>query len=412
MRVFGRKLLMKKKILSVILLLSIGFSSMLISCSQASDDCYVIGSIHPITGSMAESGQALVNAQQIAIDEINAGGGINGKMLSLSVIDSGGSASGASSAARKLISDGAVALTGAYTSSSAQAVSQEAERGKTPFVVTVAASSDLLSRGYEYTFRIQPSVTTFSSNFITYFNDCVKDAYGGELKTAALIYEDSNYGAGIASYIKEHIDETGLVLVGDIPYSASSATLSTEVTKLEKIAPDILIPIGYKNDQTILVNEILSRGLTFKCVLGVANGAISDPDFIATYGSRVEGYIDINYRYNERSERAAALMEAYREKYGKELPVAAIYGYESIMVIADALRRCEDVSPENLRKAISETSTDNHILPQALIEFEENGEGRYSSGVMIQLQGGKPVVVYPAEYANESSSLIIPEGEK
>ncbi len=401
-----------KKIAAILVLLTLIFSSSLTSCNSVNEDSYVIGSIHPITGSMAESGQALVNAQQIAIDEINAMGGINGKKLTLSVIDSGGSTSGASSAARKLISKGAVALTGAYTSSSAQAISQEAERGKTPFVVTVAASADLLSRGYEYSFRIQPSVTVFSSNFITYYNDYVKGIYNGELKTAVLIYEDSNYGAGIASYIKEHIDETGLTIVGDIPYSASSATLATEVTKLEKLNPDILIPIGYKNDQTILVNEILSRGLEFKCVIGVANGAISEPDFLAAYGERVDGYIDINYRYNERSERANALIEKYREKYGKEIPVAAIYGYESIMVIADALKRCEEVNTENLRNALSSTSISDHTLPQSLIEFESNGEGRFSSGVMIQVQHGKPVVVYPTQYADEGASLIIAEDKK
>lgn len=376
-------------------------------CSDKNDrETIKIGSIHPITGSMAEQGQALVNAQQLAIDEINSSGGINGRKLELLTVDSQGSASGSASAARKLINSDIVALTGAYTSGSSQVVSQEAERSRVPFVVTVAASSDLLSRGYEYSYRIQPSVTTFSKNFISYFNEYIKKQSKKSLKTVALIFEDSNYGAGIAGYIKEHIKETGLKLVGSISYSATTATLSSEVTKLEKLNPDVLIPIGYKNDQSILVNEILSRNIKFKEVIGVANGAFSDPDFLETYGKRVGGYIDINYRYNPKSENSEKLLKSYKEKYKKDIPVAAIYGYESIKVIADALKRCGEVNTENLNAALKTTSISDHVLPQSKIEFDKSGEGVYSAGVMIQIQNGKPVVIYPREYSDDGSEFL------
>lgn len=395
---------MKRYIAAFLMILII--CSALCGCSSVSDEI-IIGSIHPITGSMAEAGQGLVNAQLIAVDEINNNGGINGRKLRLEIIDSQGTSSGASTAARKLINKGAVALTGAYTSGSAQAVSQEAERGKTPFVVTVAASADLLSRGYEYSFRIQPSVTVFSKNFISYFNDYIKPNSKEELKTCVLIYEDSNYGAGIAGYIREHIEETGLEIIGDIPYAASTATLSAEVTKLEKLAPDILIPIGYKNDQTILVNEILTRGLEFKSVIGVANGAFSDPDFLASYGERVNGYIDINYRYNPNSEKTDYLISEYKNRFGKDIAVASIYGYESIMVIADALQKSSSQDSEAIRKTISECEiSENHVLPQEKIMFDETGEDIYAAGVMIQIQGGKPVIVYPEKYRDEGAVLI------
>jgi len=396
-----------KKISAVILsLIMIPAVFSLTGCESGQDSVIRIGSIHPLTGSMAEAGQALVNAQQIAVDEINAQGGINGKMLELVTIDSKGSASAAASGARKLTNQDVVALTGAYTSGSSQAISQEAERGTTPFVVTVAASADLLSRGYEYSFRIQPSVTTFSKNFISYFNEYIKKKSEEELRTCVLIYENSNYGAGIADYIKAHIDETGLEIIGDIPYSSSTATLSSEVSKIESLSPDILIPIGYKNDQTLLVNEILSRGLQFKAVIGVANGAFSDPDFLSSYGDRVNGYIDINYRYNTNSENTEYLISSYREKYGKEIPVAAIYGYESIKVIAKALEESGSTERDALRDSIANICIDEHVLPQEYIAFDETGEDIYAAGVMVQIQNAEPVVLYPAEYAGEEAEYI------
>ena len=99
-------------------------------CSQTGGDTIKIGSVHPLSGSMAYEGQAMVNAQLIAIDKINKMGGINGKMLELVTADSLGTADGAASAALKLMNSGIVALTGTYTSSSSQTVSREAEKAK------------------------------------------------------------------------------------------------------------------------------------------------------------------------------------------------------------------------------------------------------------------------------------------
>ena len=202
------------------------------------------------------------------------------------------------------------------------------------------------------------------------------------------------------------MDEVGLEIIGDIPYSASTATLSSEVSKIEGLAPDILIPIGYKNDQTLLVNELLSRDIHFKAVIGVANGAFSDPDFLASYGDRVNGYIDINYRYNPNSANTDYLMETYRKNYGKEIPVAAIYGYESVKVIAQALEDAGSTDADKLREAISKVSISEHVLPQSLIEFDTAGEDIYAAGVMIQVQNGEPVILYPREYAEEGAEYI------
>ena len=357
-----------------------------------------IGSIHPLTGSMAYEGQAFVNAQNIAIEKVNAEGGINGRPLELIARDSMGTSSGAVNAALKLSNSGVIAMTGTYTSSTAQVVSRTAEKTRVPFVVTVASSDNLLSNGYRYTFRTQPSVSTFSRNFLEYFQAIKTD----DLKTVAFIYENSNYGTGIAEYIEEHLEETGLEIVGMMSYPATTSTLSSEVTRLASLNPDVLIPIGYYSDQSLLMKEILERDIHFKMIIGVANGAFSDAKFTATYGTQVDGIYDINYRYNPNSEETQYMLKTYRETYGEDIPVAAIYGYESIMVLADALRRADDVDdPESVRDALAETSLDEHVLPQGTIEFDERGENVRSAGVLIQIRDGEQKIVYPTEYADQ-----------
>lgn len=392
-----------KKLFCVILMLSV-FLPCFVSCNQAETDTIKIGSVHPLTGSMAYEGQALVNTQQIAIDKINSEGGINGKMLELVVADSLGTVYGSSSAAQKLINKNVIALTGAYTSSSAQIVSREAEKARVPFVVTVAASSTLLKNGYKYSFRIQPNTEIFSENFIDYFEFVKTD----DMKTVAFIYEDSNYGTGIVDFITNNIEKTGLEIVGSISYSATTSTLSAEVTRLAGLDPDVLIPIGYYSDQAMLVKEIQDRGIEFDTIIGVANGAISDAKLTDIYGDKLDGYLDINYRYNTNSQETQELLSKYRELYNEEMPVAAVYGYESIMVIADALKRTENYEPEVLRDSLAQCCITEHVLPQKSIKFDSTGEGVDSAGVLIQIQNGKQVIVYPLEYAE---SEYIPKKE-
>lgn len=83
------------------------------------------------------------------------------------------------------------------------------------------------------------------------------------------------------------------------------------------------------------------------------------------------------------------------------MPAHAIYGYQSIMVIADALRRCSDVNDtEALRDAIAASEIYDHVLPQGVIRFDEKGENVNAAGVMVEIVDGKHVIVFPEEYAN------------
>ena len=381
---------------ALILLLAFTLSA----CKQNSGDTIRIGSVHPLTGSMAYEGQAMVNAQRIAIDKINREGGINGQMLELVARDSLGTSSGAANAALKLANSGVVALTGTYTSSSAQVVSRMAEKTGIPLVITVAASDNLLSNGYRYTFRVQPSVSVFSRNFLEYLSYFKTE----DMKTVAFIYENSNYGTGIAEYIRDHIDDTGLTIVGMLSYPATTSTLSTEVTKLASLNPDLLVPVGYYSDQSLLMKEIWERNIHFNKIVGCANGAFSDTKFLRTWGSQADGLLDINYRYNPNSTEARYMLEAYRSTYGEDIPVHAIYGYESIMVIADALKRCPDIhDPEKLRDAIASSEIHDHVLPQGVIRFNEQGENVNSAGVLVEIRDGKHVIVFPEEYADQTS---------
>ncbi len=366
-----------------------------------------IGSVHPLTGSYAYEAQAIVNAQQLAIDEINAAGGISsmgGAKLELEVGDSQASADTGASETERLIAEGCSIITGTFQSGVTLTCMQKAEQNQVPFLVTVSNNVAMFENGFEYCFRIQPNADVFAQDFIEYITEIKTD----DIKTAVLIHEDSLTGTDSGDIIAENMDSTGIELLDRITYSASTATLSTEVTKIADLQPDLLITIGYFADTSLLVKELNERGVELKMVCGVANGGISDTKFIEDFGDTVENYLDLNYRFNPNSEKTEELLTSYKEKYGDAMSVHAVWGYESIYVIADALERAGSSDSEALKKAMHETNIEDHVLAQAgSITFDEKGENVNAAGVLVQIQNGKHVVVYPKEFAE--AELIIGE---
>lgn len=369
--------------------------------SNASTDGAVvkIGSVHPLTGSYAYEAQQIINSQQLAIDEINAAGGISsmgGAKLELVVGDSQASADTGASETERLISEGCSIVTGTFQSGVSLTCMQKAEQNEVPFLVTVSNNVAMFENGFEWCFRIQPNADVFANNFIQYISDIKTD----DIKTAVLIHEDSLTGTDSGDIIADNMASTGIELLDRITYSASTSTLSTEVTKLADLKPDLLITIGYFADTSLLVKELNERGIKFKMVCGVANGGISDSKFIEDFGDSVENFLDLNYRFNPNSDKTKALLESYKSTYGDDMSVHAVWGYESIYVIADALERAGSSEPKALRDALKETNIEEHVLAQSgPITFDEKGENVNAAGVLVQIQDGKHVVVYPKEFA-------------
>lgn len=370
-------------------------------------DTIKIGSVHPLTGSYAYEAQSIINAQQLAVDEINAAGGIKsmgGKKLELVIGDSQGSADIGASETERLISENVAVVTGTFQSGVTLTCMQKAEQNQVPFLVTVSNNVAMFENGFEYCFRIQPNADVFAEDFIQYISEVKTE----NIKTAVLLHEDSITGTDSADIIEENMDKTGIELLDRITYSSNTSTLSTEVTKLAELQPDLLITIGYFADTSLLVKEMNERGIEFKMVCGVANGGISDSKFVTDFGDSVENFLDLNYRFNPNNEKTTDLLASYKEKYDDEMSVHAVWGYESIYVIADALERAGSTDTEKVKTALEETSIEDHVLAQVgAIQFDEKGENINAAGVLVQIQNGKHVVVYPKEFAE--AELIIGE---
>ncbi|QDQ00549.1 ABC transporter substrate-binding protein [Lysinibacillus fusiformis] len=363
-------------------------------------DSVKIGSLHPLSGGLALEGQEMRDAVKLAIKEKNDAGGIQSlgnKSVELVEADHEGSPEKGVSEVQKLDRAGVVGIVGAYSSGVALPATQEAERSRLPFIVDIGSADEITERGFKYTFRLQPAASSFSIDFLKYFKDLNENATE-KLSTAVIVHEDSVFGTSIAKAIKGNAKDYGLDILDVLPHASSTADLSSTINKISASKPDIVLVTTYLRDGVMLVEGIQNSNYKPRALIGVANGAFSNAKFITDYQSINNLLMDVNYTINPHSDLANDVKAKYKEAYGREMGPNAAYSYMATTVLLDAIERAGSTDREAIRKALTETNLEDHILPQEAIQFDEKGQNINAKAVLNQITDGASKVVGPAEY--------------
>ncbi len=371
----------------------------------------LIGQIHPLSGFLAFDGQELSNGFKLAVDEINAAGGIkslDGAKLKVLTGDSEGKPQVAIREVERLYNAGAVALVGCYQSSVTLVATQIAEKYKVPFVVSVAVADKVTDRGFKYTFRVQPNARQMSRDAVQYLSEIIKASNSGA-ETIAYLHDDTDFGTSLSSHVTDFAPEYGLRVIEDVPYSPRAADVTTEVGKIKAAGADIVMDTGYFGDGVRVYKTMRDVRLRAQAIVGCGNGAFSHPKFIEELGDITENVLDGNYRANPLSDMTNRAFDHYKEVYGREMGASTVFAYVAPYVIADALERAGTTDREALREALAATNITEHILPQGPIIFDENGQNKNASAAMMQIQGGEIKVVWPEKYAQADPVFPVPE---
>lgn len=209
-----------------------------------------IGGIHPLTGGLAADGIQMDNAIQMAISEINdAGGVLGGVELAYLGADSTGAAEVGQTEAERLIQEGAVAIICCFQSAVTSNVAAIAERDGVPLVIDVAVADAILDQGYQYTFRLQPNATSMGVNGAQFLRQ-LADATGEEINTVVYLFEGTTgFGDSVRAAFVEEAASQGFEVLEEIGYAPFEVTdLTTEMTRINALAPDALVVTGYYND--------------------------------------------------------------------------------------------------------------------------------------------------------------------
>ncbi|MDA0633671.1 ABC transporter substrate-binding protein [Nonomuraea sp. MCN248] len=361
-----------------------------------------IGSIHPLTGALAFDGQQMSKAVKLAAEEINNAGGIKslgGAKLEILGADSQGKPEVGQSEAQRLTQAGAVALVGPYQSAVAAQVATVAERNKVPFVIDVASADDILKQGYTYTFRLQPSSDTLGRYGARYLKE-LADRTGQKVTKVAYLHEQTDYGTSTFKSFSDEAAKLGLEVGPQITYDALKASdLTTELTKVKAAGVDALAVTGYYRDGLLTAKAIASVQPEVKIVLGVSHGAFSSPVFPRDGGAVAEGIYDSNFNYDATKPESKAVLDAFQAKHGEELRFIPFTSYECVRLIAAALEKAASRDPVKIREALAGISFETVLAFDGPVEFDESGQNKNATPVVLQVQDGKVVPVHPAAKA-------------
>lgn len=357
-----------------------------------------IGSIHPLTGGLAGAGSRMDNAAAMAVEEINAAGGIaslGGAPLELVSADSTGAPDVGQSEAERLIGEGVSALIGTYQSSVTTNVSAVAEREGVPLVIDVAVADSILEQGFTNVFRLQPNATSMGENGATYLSELGD----GDIKTVAYLHDDTGFGESVSAAFTEAAKAYDIEVVLDIPYPPFEVTdLTTEMAQAAAANPDVIIITGYYNDGLLAARAAVDLNVDVKAVIGVAQGAFHTPQFVEDFGADAELFWNSNYHFNSNDPKVVSVLKKFEDTFGEAMDTESVLSYQAVYVIADALERAGSSDPAAVRAALAETNIAEHFLAYpGPITFSPEGENTNAQPTLMQIQGGLVLQVAPSE---------------
>jgi branched-chain amino acid transport system substrate-binding protein len=399
-----------KKIFSFFM---IAFLLILTACSSnetssgGKSETLKIGALYPLSGDLALLGEESFRGAELAVEEINKNGGIDGKKVELVKADAPDADAGQAEANRLVNQEGIKAVVGSYSSSIAFAASEVTERNGALYWELGAVSDSVTDREYKYVLRTNPPASYFSKVNIDFIKDVASEKLGknlGDLKVA-IAHEDSTYGTTIAEEAKKLAKEEGINVVTTQGYSSGSNDLSSVVLNLKKAQPDILIAVSYLNDAILLARQ--SEELGFKVPVFIGNGGgHTMADFKEAVGDLANGVFDIDFpQYKINREFTPGLdkfLELYKGKYGKDPRSGhSLSNYMGMKVVLDVLKEVGEVDPDKLREAALKYTAKSGSTPTGWgVEFDKKtGQNKEGQPYLHQWIDGELVAVWPENVA-------------
>jgi len=354
-----------------------------------------VGIILPLTGAQAAFGEIEKNSFEMALEEINAAGGIKGKKLELIFEDDTGKPEVARSAAEKLINkDKVVMLGGGYGSSETFAIAGVAQQSRMPFLVNTGSADKITEQKWDYVFRLNPPASDYPGGLESFLTEVVKP------KTAAILYEDSNFGTSSSKSFEETCERLGIKVLVKEGYSKGGVDFKPLLVKVKQANPDLIYMISYVMDAALLMNQSMELRLMPKLFVGGGAG-FTMPEFQKNAGKAANMVFSATLWYQTLPYPGAEeYFDKYVKKHGKETEYHGAEAHAAAFVIADTLKRAKSLSPDDLRQALSETDVKTVFGPVKFTAYEKMTNQNKLPTYLVQWIDGKLELVWPKDVAS------------
>ncbi|HEY5576797.1 MAG TPA: ABC transporter substrate-binding protein [Deferrimonas sp.] len=394
----GKSFVVVAAILSLLMAASTGFAAETIK----------VGVLLPLTGSQAKFGEIEKRSFEMAAEEINAKGGVKGKKIELLFEDDTGKPDVGRSGVEKLISREKVpVITGGYSSSVTAAATPVAQQFKVPFVVCTGSADDITEKKYDYVFRINPPASEYPNAVQSFLQEVAKD-----VKTVALLYENSSFGQSSSKSFEEDAKRLGLKIVVKEGYQAGAIDFKPILTKVKAANPDMIYMVSYVMDASLLMRQ--SKELRINPKMFVGGGAgFTHPEFAKSAGDAANGVFSATLWIETLPfPGAKAYFDNFKKKYGSETEYHGAEAYAAMYVVADALKRAKSITPKDVRDALTTTDMKTAFGPVKFISYGKKTQQNKLDTYMVQWQKGELEAVWPKSAATKKYIYPTPPWDK
>ncbi|MBQ3076516.1 MAG: ABC transporter substrate-binding protein [Clostridia bacterium] len=352
-----------KKFLSLLLVLAmtLAFTACSGGGDEAAGDVIKIGVNYELSGGVATYGQSSVDGINLAIEEINAAGGVNGKQIQLVTVDNKSDAAEAYTMTTKLMtSDGVLAVLGPATSGAFKTSIPAAEQAKVPIASGSATADDVT---VEYDASGNPDPATLK-NYA--FRICFNDSYQGTAmakfaknnlnatKVALVVDTSSDYGKGLAKNFRATFEADGGTVVAEEAYVDGDTDFNAIITRLAGQEFDCVFIPGYYEEAGLIIKQARAQGIN--CPILGADG-FDSPDLLALAGAAALNDVYFSNHYSSLSQDAVVqnFITAFKAKYDREPDAFNALGYDLAKFVCDAISRAEAETGEAVKAALEAT---------------------------------------------------------
>lgn len=331
---------------------------------------------------------------ELALEMINAKGGINGRPLELSFADDSGDSKQGIKAVKHLVKqEQVIMLVGGYSSSNTIFMARAAQSLDIPFLVCTAADDRITQRKMKNIYRLNPPASEYASGL----EDLLMSRI--EPESLAILYENSPFGTGAALRMMWFCRDNDIEITAIVPYHkerAGSEYLKRLIEPLKINPPQVVYMVSYMDDGVRLVKEIRATGINAQLCGGA--GGFTHPDFIQKTGEASRNLMTATLWWPDQKHGMAGEYAAlYQARFQQSPDYHGAEAYSALMVAADALKRSQSYDADQIREALDQT---NLKTPFGQVEFKSYGKyERQNSRPTLVLQniGNKYACVWPED---------------
>ncbi len=381
--------------------LLVGTAMLSLGTAGARAATLTLGEINPLTGRFAAQGTALHRGIQLAAEEATAGGR---HRLTLVTRDDEGRPERAVAAAEELISrQRAAALVGGYVDTLVGPISEVAERQRVPYVATASLDERLTGRGYRYFFRIsnlQAYVDSMAGVILDVFRP----------RRVAILYSATPGASQLAHRQRERLTRAAVQVPVFEMFTSGLSDFTPLLARVRDSGAEVLVADAFFADHLVMVRQLRALEVTVKAFLGAFG--MEFPEVVRDLGPAGEFLFgttgwepDLAEPGTEAASRA--FVQRYRQRFGAEPPPLAMHGYVAARAVLAAADRAGGgvAEPEAIRRALLGL---NLLTPLERLQFDGRGEAKHYRRLIVQIQRGTRVVIYPPDRATGQAIYPMP----